>query len=357
MSYFLKSGNTFRIATKEAMDLHSELPAGNYVVKMDPYENLYIEHIPDFEIPSKMYGDVNRTAERIISTFKARDKGTGVLLTGEKGSGKTILSKKICVDLATEGVPTIVINAPWHGDKFNTLIQSIDQPCIVLFDEFEKVYDREQQEAMLTLLDGVYSSKKLFLLTCNDQWRVDGHMKNRPGRIFYMKNYDGLDEGFIREYLADTLVNQEHTETFVRISSIFAKFNFDMMKAMVEDMNRYNESPKEVLELLNVRAEYDGGHQYNVQLISDDDKEIVHLNTPVWTGTPLHNDGIDISYRVKEKLEDGSTDIGWHETVFKVEHMVKFDSKTGRFIFSNEKDKVSMILTKAAPKYFNFDAF
>jgi hypothetical protein len=81
--------------------------------------------------------------------------------------------------MAKQGVPTIVINAPWCGDKFNTLIQSIQQPCIVMFDEFEKVYSSEEQEAMLTLLDGIYSSKKLFLLTSNDKWRVDSHMRNR----------------------------------------------------------------------------------------------------------------------------------------------------------------------------------
>jgi hypothetical protein len=328
MTYFLKNGNTYRIATQESMDLHGTLPAGNYVVKMDPHENFYIEHIPAFDAPPKLYGDVHKDATRIINTFKSREKATGVLLTGEKGSGKTMLSKKICIDLAVEGVPTIVINTPWHGDKFNTLIQSIDQPCIVLFDEFEKVYDREQQESMLTLLDGIYSSKKLFILTCNDKWRIDSHMQNRPGRIFYFKSYEGLDENFIREYLADNLVDQSHTETFVRITSIFAKFNFDMMKAMVEEMNRYGEDPKQSLALLNVRAEYDGGHSYNIEVVAEG-KQIVSYHPPVWTGTPLHNEGINVNFRFKN--ENGDTE--WEELEFETEELVKFDTKTGRFIF------------------------
>ena len=51
MSYFLKSGNTFRVSTKEAMDLHDTLPAGNYVVKEMPMDGpLYLEHIESFEI-------------------------------------------------------------------------------------------------------------------------------------------------------------------------------------------------------------------------------------------------------------------------------------------------------------------
>ena len=141
MSYYMKSGNTFRIATKESMDLHEQLPAGNYVVKQDPFENFYIEQIESFDVPSKMYGDTIRNTERIINSFWDREKSTGVMLVGEKGSGKTLLSKNICVELAKQNVPTIVINHPWHGDKFNTLIQSIQQPCIVMFDEFEKVWN------------------------------------------------------------------------------------------------------------------------------------------------------------------------------------------------------------------------
>ena len=54
------------------------------------------------------------------------------------------------MSLAAQDVPTIVINAPWKGDKFNTFIQAIEQPCAILFDEFEKVYDRDDQEKILT---------------------------------------------------------------------------------------------------------------------------------------------------------------------------------------------------------------
>ena len=184
LSYFLKSGNTFRVSNKEAMDLHDVLPVGNYTVKQDQFENFFLEHIEDFEVPSKLYGNIGQQTDRVINTFEKRNSSTGVLMTGEKGSGKTMLSKNICMELANAGVPTIVINQPWHGEKFNTLIQSITQPCVILFDEFEKVYDSEQQEQMLTLLDGVYSGRKLFMLTCNDRWRIDSHMRNRPGRIF-----------------------------------------------------------------------------------------------------------------------------------------------------------------------------
>jgi hypothetical protein len=186
MAYFLKSGNIFRVSSKEAMDLHEQLPAGNYTVAVDPFGNFYLERIDDFEIPAKLYGNTLRHTNRIINTFWERPAQTGVLLNGEKGSGKTLLAKNISTQLATQGVPTIVINHDWAGDGFFKLLQDIEQPCVILFDEFEKVYDNEGQEKILTLLDGVFNSKKLYIMTVNDKWRVNSHMRNRPGRLFYL---------------------------------------------------------------------------------------------------------------------------------------------------------------------------
>ena len=150
---------------------------------------LYLEGIEVFDIQGKIYGDTVKRAERILYSFMDRPSGTGVMLTGEKGSGKTLLAKMLSFKGYEQDIPTIVINQPWCGEAFNAFIQSIEQPVIVLFDEFEKVYDQDDQEQMLTLLDGVYPSKKLFVLTCNDKWRVNAHMRNRPGRIFYSMEY------------------------------------------------------------------------------------------------------------------------------------------------------------------------
>ena len=367
MSYFMKSGSTWRVATKESMDLHEKLPAGNYVVKQDPFENLYLEHTEDFEIPAKLYGDTTRNADRIMNSFWQRNKSTGVMLVGEKGSGKTLLSKHICVELAKQGVPTIVINSPWHGDKFNTLIQTIEQPAIIMFDEFEKVYDSEEQESLLTLLDGVYASKKLFMLTSNDKWKVDSHMRNRPGRIFYMIDFKGLDADFIREYCVDNLNEQKHIETIVNISTIFAEFNFDMLKALVEDMNRYNESPQDALRILNIKAEYDSGASYTIEVFRGDKKADKHSPSS-WNGTPLTAKDMSVSWYFSGKKkgtdptlcvtidEDDAPDFeGWHDAEFGPENLVKFDTKKGLFIY--EKDGVTVILTREKAKYFNFDAF
>lgn len=357
MSYFLKSGNTFKVSNKAAMDLHDKLPVGTYTVGFDKMSStFYLEQIESFELSGKIYGNATRHADRILRTFLSRPNATGVMLTGEKGSGKTLLTKKIAVDAAAQDIPTIVINQPWAGEGFNAFMQMIDQPTVIIFDEFEKVYDRETQEQMLTLLDGVYPSKKLFMLTCNDKWRVDSHMRNRPGRIFYMIDFKGLDAEFIREYCDDNLNAKEHIDKICQIAALFSEFNFDMLKAMVEEMNRYNESPTDVLKLLNAKPEFSEESKYKVELQIDGielGKEMIEQTE--WHGNPLIK-GVHLDYKVFEKDDDGEEDWNWEGVRFTAQDLKQVDSVTGKFIFMNETG-ARLALTKVKEKtYYHYDA-
>lgn len=351
MSYFIRNGNTYRVAAEEAMDLHQTLPVGNYTINKDMFENLFLEMVDGFEAPSKLYGDTLKTADRILNTFDSRTVSTGVMLNGEKGSGKTLLAKMLSIKGAQQGIPTIIINQPWTGDKFNKFMQDIEQPCIVLFDEFEKVYDSDDQEAALTLLDGVFPSKKLFIITCNDKWRINEHMRNRPGRVFYMIDYKGLESDFIREYCNDCLVNKTHTERVVEIAALFEQFNFDMLKALIEEMNRYDEPPQQALKMLNVKAEYNNNSRFDVQLWVGG-REIVgdFLSDSTWHGNPL-NAVFSIEWDPEPK-----GDADYQYVRFNPSHIKHVDADKGKFEYVNETgDRV--ILTRQQTTNYNYLAF
>lgn len=273
MAHFFRSGNTFHVAPADALNITETLPAGNYVVKFSDMQGFYLEQSEAFTLPGKVYGRTNTYAERILSSFRDRDRNTGVLLVGEKGSGKTLLARKVAQD---SGLPVLIINSSFTGDNFNSFLSSITQPCMVFFDEFEKIYDKDKQEKILTLLDGTYQSRKLFVVTSNDKYRIDTHMRNRPGRIFYLIEFAGLDEEFIREYCQDVLKPkyQSWTNKIVDISALFDQFNFDMLVAMVEEVNRYGEEPKQLLTLLNAKPEYSGDITYTLDLYLGDVKII-----------------------------------------------------------------------------------
>lgn len=335
MSFYLKKGHTFWPTPEGAIDLRNTLPVGTYTVRAS-MEGFYLEESNDFRLEGKVYGKSTRQADRILSTFADRPNATGVLLNGEKGSGKTMLAKIISNKAAGMGISTLIINSSYHGDAFNSFMMSISEPCVVIFDEFEKVYDDKEQEAILTLLDGVFPSKKLFILTVNDKYKVNSHMRNRPGRVFYMIEYKGLDAEFIQEYCEDRLNNKSYIPQVCRLTMLFDSFNFDMLKALVEEMNRYDESPNQAMEMLNAKP-YDAGvtrHNVEVYMGMQGEKlkdDMVHPTAI--RGNPIAHEELSFYITVPTKDEDGEDDSEQIELEVTQQMLKKIDPDAGKFTY------------------------
>ncbi|QIG65783.1 putative DNA replication protein [Ochrobactrum phage vB_OspM_OC] len=255
-------GSTVRVLG-DADEIVDNLPVATFSVKVT-MQGFHLEKIPDMEMPSKIYGQAPARADRIMDTYRDRPANTGVLLKGERGSGKTLLIKQVSALGRKLGIPTIIVAAPYSNEAFITFMGSITQEAIVVFDEFDKVYPNAEQETILTLLDGTITGKKLFMFTVNNVSKVNEFFINRPGRIYYSYTYKGLDEEFIREYCKDSLKNQSKIEDIVRVAALFSEFNFDMLKAMVEEINRYDEPVAELLSHLNLTPENGGRKKYKV---------------------------------------------------------------------------------------------
>jgi hypothetical protein len=263
MTKYIRKGRDW-YAADFTPDYKDVLPVGTYLLNYNG-KDFFLSEVEDFEMPGKTYGKEIDRYDRIINTFLSRPAGTGVILAGEKGAGKTLLSKRVSIELASRhGIPTIIINAPHCGDEFNQFIQSIKQPVLVILDEFEKVYDKNSQNKLLTVLDGTMQSKKLFIVAINDVNKMNEFMLNRPGRFFYVFNYEGVSEGAIREFLEDNLNAKDRIESVIAYTQLFRNFTFDMLSAVVEEMNRYNEPVHEVLKHINVSTQFGSGTVYEV---------------------------------------------------------------------------------------------
>jgi hypothetical protein len=166
-------------------------------------------------------------------------KNLGILLAGVKGSGKTITAQKFCVE---SELPVVIINELFHGSDFIDFITSpkLGQ-CVIFLDEFEKMYAKqEHQHELLSVMDGNYATRLIFLLTVNED-KLNDYLVNRLNRIKYCKTYYDLDVDTINSVIDDMLVNKDHAES---IHTFFEKVNlrtFDLLVNLIKEMNLFNE--------------------------------------------------------------------------------------------------------------------
>lgn len=362
---FLQDGRTFKTIDMESVQVHETLPPGTYGILVSP-AGYYLERVENMDLPPKVYGDVAETADRIFKTFEARPAATGVLLAGNKGSGKTMLTKFLSQMARDNNMITILINSPLCGEAFNQFLQSIAQPAIVIFDEFEKVYDAEQQKSLLTIFDGTYSSKKLFLLTVNDSYRVDSYMHNRPGRIYYSLQYAGLSPAFIREYCQDCLNDKGQINGVLTVASLFTEFSFDMLQALVEEMNRWSEPASKAMTMLNLKPQMDmQGATFEIELYKDGRKVDVFDSSPDHLiRNPLIYNDFDITfYKFDEDDEDDVAEAKkvpnpLSETLtLKLDraNLVSADALAGEFVFSTARDGVFMKFKRKVAKPLDYE--
>jgi hypothetical protein len=193
-------------------------------------------------------------------------------------------------------------------------------------------------------------------------------MRNRPGRIFYSLDFKGLEQDFIMEYCADNLDNVDQTPSVCRVAAMFDQFNFDMLKALVEEMNRYEETASEAMRMLNAKPEFSGDSKYKVALqVKGLDIPTDLIEQEVWVGNPLTN-RISIDYKVFEDAKTAEPalngleavaelDWNWEDAKFTQEDLKQIDPQAGKFVFINAAgDRV--VLDRVKEKHFHYyDAF
>jgi len=224
-----------------------QLPAGVYRLKQDEKKYYYLERVSDcFEIEGKNYGDVIEQRDIVWERYSKMLGSMGAMFTGGKGMGKSRLAELISNLAISYGIPVVLvteINADIVTVQYIAMISNV----VIFYDEFGKNFNRPLQDKMLTMLSGVASGKKLFLITENNTNMLSELIVDRPGRVLYHYEYDRLDELVIQQYCADHAVSQYIYDNIIDKWKQTPGFSNDHLKALVEE---HEFRPQDTFEML-----------------------------------------------------------------------------------------------------------
>ena len=284
MSKFFVSGSSVNVMSDEDIIIKNELPIGTYYVK-ESMTGLFLSKTFDLDAPTKIYGNAEADADRIVNTFNDKKQSMGVLLSGLKGTGKTCTAKLVSKRMLEQGHPTIIIANAYNTYALAQFLQRIQTSCMIMFDEFDKLYGEETrsgraslktsdedaakptQDGLLGLLDGVQSVNHLCMFMCNDKSKVNEYLINRPSRIYYHFQFKGLSEEVVSDYASKNLVDTSRVDAVVKLRNLVFDLSFDILKSVVEEVNRYGIDPSDALKTLNVVPATDL-RSYNVSMLN-----------------------------------------------------------------------------------------
>lgn len=202
-----------------------------------------------FNIPKRLYCLDRPFIERVKKTFHRQDRHLGVLLNGYKGSGKSMLAKVLCNELK---IPVFVITEELDGDDIQIFCNSLNQDCVIFLDEYEKIFNRNSK--LLSLMDGSLdlNCKILFLLTSNEM-EINDNLINRPSRIFFIKQFKGLEVSECEDIVSDFISDKIMREKVLNIISNFEEVTIDNIMTFLQEVLDTDESAEEVVKHMNIK--------------------------------------------------------------------------------------------------------
>jgi hypothetical protein len=205
---FIKNGNN--IMPIPSGSNYTLIPGKVYELHNTQMDEPCLSEINDFIFPDDYYlsEDDKRFMAKVVSTYEKTDKlTTGVLFSGLKGSGKTLMAKKTAIE---SKLPIIVVSASVRsGDIESFFAQVSDNVCIIM-DELDKNW---YLPTLLGFFDGVKPTcKKLILCTANDEQEINKYLNDRCSRIRYKRTFNSIDKGVVKTVLAKYFDTDEAIE-------------------------------------------------------------------------------------------------------------------------------------------------
>ena len=335
MSNIIQSNNHFTLG--EITGTYDTLPVGNYSLQFDERrDEYYLIKQEDFKLPDKIYGDLSFIDRWILSYNNNSEKNLGILLSGIKGTGKTITAQIFAKKI---NLPIIFITKDFCGPKFETFLSN---PCffnsVIFIDEFEKIYDQYDNDSinsLLGLMDGLFNTKFIFLLTANNPVNINEKLKNRLNRVKYHKIYEKLDINVAEDIINDMLIDKKHKNSLFQFIDSFNMLTMDILTSLIKEINLFGEDAITCASYLNLTDEeeyYSVTIKFNGKKYNCRDKNFSHKDGQIFIE---YSDYLDIS-EIKELLPEYSS-----IKIFEYEYLKKGDTYVVKY-----SDNVTIIIER-----------
>ncbi len=311
-SAFLKSGK--RLNLVNFTEIMEELKPGAYTVTYEETMMGAKLNLDETEIQMPTLFQMTEYDQHIkdwLYAFENRKGNLGVLLHGFKGSGKSFLAKKLAVE---SNLPVLFIKGYVPIGMLDQMLENSKMhKIIVIFDEFEKNYNQEDDKIapFLSMLDGSSNTRALFVLTTNN--KVNDFLKNRLGRIRYSVAFNPLNVNQIKNILSKCLEDltkvDEVASKLMKIKSV----SIDNVINIADEINMFPDrsviDSLKMLNLTNDSVRYTISETVNgvdvfcdIEVINNDSEER-GVEFGISRGTEVIIKNTDFKY---EKDEDGN---------------------------------------------------
>jgi hypothetical protein len=241
------------------------IPPGLYRYSANPLGWWLDRTAERFEFPYKIYGNHDHILKRVKTAWGSLEGNLGVLLNGIKGTGKTVSAQLVANWAIDNGIPVLVVN---HAIPLVQVLEHLDQPVVVIFDEFEKTHsDKDEQHSLLTALDGMARSrhKRMYIFTTNNK-TVDDNFIDRPSRIRYCWEFRRLEDEVIEAILNDLLMAdvQHFRQEILTYLAARRVLSIDVAKTVINEVNLFKEAPSAFNEVMNLSEQDAAGYMLEV---------------------------------------------------------------------------------------------
>lgn len=342
----INTGNVFNLYG-DNLKVHDKLPAQCYTVRFSKDSGFYLEKHSDIEIKEdKIYGVHVQKVDKVLRSYKNFNRNLGVILSGDKGIGKSLFAKMLSIKAIQNGLPLIIVEQYIPG--IASYIESIEQEVCVLFDEFDKTFgntcksdDEEEtmeQASLLSLFDGMAQGKKLFVITCNNLNNISDYLVNRPGRFHYHFRFEYPTAQEITQYLQDK-VNKEYWGEIDKVVAFAGKtrINYDCLRAITFELNsgEFFENAIQDLNIINCEEE-----NYDICLFFDNGVRLLRKGYSL----DLFSEKINRAYLNNTKGE-------WIADICFENSSAKYDANRGCYIVNAEDIEIAFAEDECAELY------